>query len=94
MDESTDAILKDCGHQSLERRGCVTVTHLHYLASEHAKYCGECHLMDVLRHDAYLFVCFGHIELCAICHPGHIITNDILVREWSHVLDRVIVLFS
>ena len=49
MDESTDAILKDCSHQSLEHRGCVTVTHLHYLASEHAKYCGECCLMDVFR---------------------------------------------
>ena len=26
--------------------------------------------------------------------PGHIIVNDILVMEWSHILDRVIVLFS
>ena len=63
MDESTDAILKDGGHQSLEHRGCVAITHLHYLASEHAKYCGECHLMDVFQYDAYLFVHFGHIKL-------------------------------
>ena len=63
MDESTDATLKDGGHQLLERRGCVAITHLHYLASERAKYCGKCRLMDVFWYDAYLFVCFGHIEL-------------------------------
>ena len=63
MDELTDAILKDCSHQSLKRTGCIAITHLHYLASERAKYCGKCHLMDVLRYDAYLFVHFGHIEL-------------------------------
>ena len=61
MNESTDAILKDSGHQSLECRGCVAVTHLHYLASECAKYCGKCCLMDVFRYDAYLFICFRHI---------------------------------
>ena len=62
MDKSTDAILKDSGHQSLERRGCVTVTHLHYLAPECAKYCGKHRLMDVFRYDAYFFIRFGHIE--------------------------------
>ena len=63
MDELTDAIPKDSSHQSLECRGCVAVTHLHYLAPKCAKYCGECRLMDVFRYDAYLFVHFGHIEL-------------------------------
>ena len=63
MDKSTDAILKDCGHQSLKRRGCIAITHLHYLAPEHAKYCSECCLMDVFQYDAYLFICFRHIEL-------------------------------
>ena len=63
MDELTDAILKDRSHQSLERRGCVAVTHLHYLAPKCAKLCGKCHLMDVFWYDAYLFICFGHIEL-------------------------------
>ena len=63
MDESTDAILKDCGHQSLKCRECVAITHLHYLASECAKYCGERHLMDVFWYDADLFIRFGHIEL-------------------------------
>ena len=63
MDELTDAISKDCSHQSLEHRGCIAITHLHYLASEHAKYCGEHCLMDVFQYDVYLFVCFGRIEL-------------------------------
>ena len=63
MDESADAISKDCGHQSLEHRGCIAITHLHYLASEHAKYCGKCCLMDVFWYDVYLFVHFRHIEL-------------------------------
>ena len=63
MDKSADAILKDCGHQLLERRGCVAITHLHYLASERAKYWGECCLMDMFWYDAYLFVRFGHIQL-------------------------------
>ena len=63
MDELIDAILKDGGHQLLERRGCIVITHLHYLASECAKYCSECCLMDVFRYDAYLFMRFGHIEL-------------------------------
>ena len=63
MDESTDAISKDGGHQLLEHRGCIAITHLHYLASECAKYCSECCLMDVFQYDAYLFVHFGHIEL-------------------------------
>ena len=63
MDELTDAISKDHSHQSLECRGCVAITHLHYLASECAKYCSEHCLMDVFQYDAYLFVCFGHIKL-------------------------------
>ena len=63
MDESTDAILKDCGHQSLERRGCITITHLQYLASECAKYCGKHCLTDVFQYNVYLFVRFGNIEL-------------------------------
>ena len=63
MDESTDAISKDDGHQSLEHRGCVAITHLHYLASERAKYCSEHCLMDMFRYDMYLFIRFGHIKL-------------------------------
>ena len=58
MDEATDAISKDCSHQSLERRGCIAITHLHYLASERAKYCGKRCLMDVFRYNVYLFVRF------------------------------------
>ena len=49
MDESTDAISKDGSHQSLECRGCIAITHLHYLASKRAKYCSECCLMDVMQ---------------------------------------------
>ena len=63
MGELTDAISKDCGHQLLKCRGCVAITHLHYLASECAKYCGKCHLMDVFQYDAYLFIHLGHIKL-------------------------------
>ena len=63
MDELTDAISKDRGHQSLKCRGCIAITHLHYLAPECAKYCGERHLMDVFQYDVYLFVRFRHIEL-------------------------------
>ena len=59
MDKLTDAILKDRCHQLLKRRGCVTITHLHYLASQRAKYCGECRLMDVFWYNAYLFICFS-----------------------------------
>ena len=55
MDELTDAISKDRHHQLLKHRGCVTITHLHYLASEHAKYCGECHLMEVFQYNVYLY---------------------------------------
>ena len=62
MDKLTDAIPEDSSHQSLECRGCVAVTHLHYLAPERAKYCGEHRLMDVFWYDAYLFVCFRHIK--------------------------------
>ena len=63
MDKLTDAISKDGGHQLLERRGCVAITHLHYLASEHAKYCSEHCLMDMFWYDAYLFIHFRHIKL-------------------------------
>ena len=63
MDKLTDAISKDCSHQLLKHRGCIAITHLHYLAFERAKYCGKRRLMDVFWYDAYLFVCFGHIEL-------------------------------
>ena len=62
MDKLTDAILKDSGHQSLECRGCVAVTHLPYLAPECAKYCGKCCLMDVFWYNAYLFIRLGHFE--------------------------------
>ena len=62
MDELADAISKDSSHQWLKRRRCITITHLHYLASERAKYCGEHCLMNVFWYDAYLFVCFRHIE--------------------------------
>ena len=63
MDELADAISKDSSHQWLKRRRCITITHLHYLASERAKYCGKCCLMDVFQYDVYLFIRFGHIEL-------------------------------
>ena len=63
MDESTDAISKDHGHQLLECRGCIAITHLHYLASERAKYCSEHCLMDMFWYDVYLFVHFRHIKL-------------------------------
>ena len=62
MDKSTDAISKDCSHQSLKHRECIAITHLHYLASECAKYCGEHRLMDVFWYNVYLFVRFRHIE--------------------------------
>ena len=63
MDELTDAISKDGSHQLLEHSGCIAITHLYYLASEHAKYCSECCLMVMFRYDVYLFVHFGHIKL-------------------------------
>ena len=63
MDELADAISKDSSHQWLKRRRCITITHLRYLASERAKYCGKCCLMDVFQYDVYLFIRFGHIEL-------------------------------
>ena len=63
MDELTDAITKDSGYQLLKHRGCVSVTHLHYLPPECAKYCSECHLMDVFLYNVYLFIHFRHIEL-------------------------------
>ena len=66
MDKLTDAISKDDGHQLLERRGCIAITHLHYLASKCAKYFSECCLMDVFWYEVYLFICFGHIERALI----------------------------
>ena len=63
MDESTDTVTKDGSHQLLKHRGCIAVTHLHYLAPECAKYCSKHHLMDVFWYNAYLFICFGHIKL-------------------------------
>ena len=63
MDEPTDAITKDSSHQLLEHRGCIAVTHLHYLAPKCAKYCSKCCLMDVFQYDAYLFIHLGHIKL-------------------------------
>ena len=69
MDESTDAISKDCGHQLLKCRGCVAITHLHYLASEHAKYCGKHRLMDVFWYNAYLFVrIFVRTHICSYAY--------------------------
>ena len=62
MDESADAIAKDCSHQSLESRGCIAITHLHHLAPECAKDSCECCLMDVLWYNAYLFIYFRHIK--------------------------------
>ena len=86
MDELTDTVTKNGSHQLLESRGCVAITHLHHLAPECAKYCCEHCLMDVFQYDVYVFIHFRHIELWAICCPGHIITNDILVREWGQSL--------
>ena len=63
MDKSTDTVVKDGGHQLLEGRGCIAITHLHYLAPEHAKYCCKHCLMDVFWYNAYLFIRFRHIEL-------------------------------
>ena len=63
MDELADAIAEDCSHQSLESRGCIAITYLHHLAPECVKDSCKCCLMDVFWYDAYLFICFGHIEL-------------------------------
>ena len=54
MDESTDAISKDSGHQSLEHRGCIAISHLHYLALKGAEYHRECHLADILQSYVHL----------------------------------------
>ena len=62
MDELADTIMEDCSHQSLESRGCIAITHLHHLAPECAKdSCKHC-LMNVFQYNAYLFICFRHIE--------------------------------
>ena len=50
-------------HQSLESRGCVTITHLHHLAPKGTKDCCESCLVDMLQYDVYLLICFRHIEL-------------------------------
>ena len=63
MDKLADAITKDCSHQSLERRGCIPITHLHHLAPKCAKDCCKCYLIDIFWYDAYLFIHFRHIEL-------------------------------
>ena len=63
MDKLTDTVVKDGGHQSLEGRGCIAISHLHHLAPECAKdSCKSC-LMDVFQYNAYLFVCFGYINV-------------------------------
>ena len=56
MNELADTIVKDGGHQSLESRGCIAITHLHHLAPECAKdSCKHC-LMDVFWYNAYALV--------------------------------------
>ena len=55
MDESTDAISKDCDHQSLERRGCIAITHLHYLASE----------VPSTVANAILWMCSSTMHICS-----------------------------
>ena len=91
MDESTDAISKDCGHQSLECRGCVTITHLHYLASECAKYCGKCHLMDISSFEQYTALA---ISLWMISWSGNGVTSLTVLSFCSQNWKQCIVYHS
>jgi len=72
MGDLADAVIKNGCHQALKCWGRVAVSHLHYLAHKCAKYCCKHCLWDQRRVNAYLFICFWHIELWSICCSCHI----------------------
>ena len=72
MDESTNVVLKDCCHQLLESRGCITITHLHHLAPKGAKDCNKCCSVYMIWYNVYLFICLGcQVWIDMGCKPCH-----------------------
>jgi hypothetical protein len=57
MDEATNAVAKYRRHQALKHQRCITVTHLHYLAPEGAKYGSKCSFRYMSWIHADLFIC-------------------------------------
>src|ERR1700733_1113305 len=82
------------GHQSLERRGGVTIALLHDMRYKRSqRRCKGC-LPDILCFHSYLLVGVGHIDFCSIFSSGYVHANLILVWEWGHVFIRVIIPLS
>jgi hypothetical protein len=93
VDESSDLLLEEGGHEPLERRGGVAVPLLHDLANKRSQDGREGRLGDVHWPDAYLFIHLRHIELSSICAMGNIMSDVVLIWEGCYVLHRIVILF-
>jgi hypothetical protein len=94
MDESSDLLSEEGGHEPLERQGGIAVPLLHDLTNERSQDSHQGRLGDVRWPDAYLFIRLRHIELISICATGNIMPDVVLIREGCYVLHRIIVLFA
>ena len=92
MHKPSEEISEYSSHQLLKCGGCVAIPHLHYLALKHAKYCGECHLSNVLYSYACLLMSLCHIQLGSETSLRYIMTYCVLIWERCHVFPCILIL--
>ena len=78
MYKSSEKFSEYSGHQSLECRGCIAISYLHYLALKSAGYCRECHLADILWSYVYLLISFSHIQFGSEFSSHYIMMCNVL----------------
>src|ERR1700677_1948611 len=93
MYKSSDEVLEDHSHQSLECSRGVTVPLLHSMAHKCAVYCGKHGFPYILGFDTYLLIHVGHINLRSVFSLSNIHTDLLLIRERDYVFLCVFILF-
>jgi hypothetical protein len=93
MDEPSDLLSEDGGHEPLEHQRGVAVPLLHDLANERSQDSRKGCLGHVHWPDTYLLIFLRHIELRLICTTGNIMSDVVLIQEGCYILHHFIILF-
>ena len=74
MYKPSEKVLEYTGHQLLKRRGCIAISHLHYLVLKSAEYYREHCFFDILWPYVCLLISLCHIQLGAEVSLCYIMT--------------------
>ena len=92
MYKPSEKVLEYTGHQLLKCRGCIAISHLHYLVLKSAEYCREHCFFDILWPYVCLLISLCHIQLGSELSSHYIMTYCILIWERHYVFPCILVL--